>query len=63
MGWSVVVMEEPVVTSPQFWPFASDGVPETFQYFNAVNLVERGASRKVLVVNNTLSIKKLSASP
>ena len=41
VGWSVVVMEKPVVTSPQFWPFVSDGV----------NLVDCGALRKILVVN------------
>ena len=52
VGWSVVVMEKPVVTSPQFWPFASDGVPHTFQYFNEVNLVCCGDLRKILVMIN-----------
>ena len=64
MGWSVVVMEKPVVTSQQFWTFALDGVPQMFQFFNVVNLVGCRALRKVLVVNNALGIKKkLSASP
>ena len=45
-------------TNCHFWPFASDGVLQTFQYFNVVNLVDCGASRKVLVVNNTPTIKK-----
>ena len=31
VGCSVAVMEKPVITSPQFWPFASDGVSQTFQ--------------------------------
>ena len=38
MGWSVVRMEKPVTTPPQFWPFPSDGIPQTFQNFNAVGL-------------------------
>ena len=59
-------MKKPVVVSPQFWLLASDAIPQTFRYINVVNLVDRGALRKVLVVNNTLSLfkkKKLSASP
>ena len=55
MDWSVVVMEKSVVTSTQFWPFASDGVPQTFQYFTVINLVDCGALRKVLVVNLTFA--------
>ena len=51
-------MEKPVVTSPQFWPFASDGVCQSFQYFDVVDLVDCGALRRVLVVNNILRIKK-----
>ena len=58
VDWSFVVMEKPVVTSPQFWSFASDNVPRTFQYFNVVNLVDCAALRKVLVANNTLSRKE-----
>ena len=38
-GWSVVMMEKPVTTPPQFWPFPSDGIPQTFQNFNVVGLV------------------------
>ena len=58
MGCSVVMMEKPVTTPPQFWPFASDGTPQTFQNFNVVGLVYCGALRKVLVVDNSISIKK-----
>ena len=54
MSWWKI--EKPVVTSPRFWSFVSEGVPQTFQYFNVVNLVAFGALRKILVVNNTLSI-------
>ena len=62
---SVVFFDQPFVTSPQFWPFASDGAPQTFRYFYVVNLVDCGALSKVLMVNNTLKLplKKLSASP
>ena len=38
MGWSVVMMEKPVTTPPQFWPFPSVGIPQTFQNFNVVGL-------------------------
>ena len=36
MGWSVVMIEKPVTTPPQFWPFPSDGISQTFQNFNVV---------------------------
>ena len=49
MGWSVVMMEKPVTTPPQFWPFPSNGIPQTFQNFIVVGLVHCGAFRKVLV--------------
>ena len=52
------MMEKPVTTPPQFWPFPSDGIPQTFHNFNVVGLVHCGAFRKVLVVDNTTSIKK-----
>ena len=58
MGWSAVMMEKPVTTPPQFWPFPSDGIPQTFQNFNVVALVHCGAFRKVLVVDNSTSNKK-----
>ena len=29
MGWRVVMMEKPVTTPPQLWPFPSDGIPQT----------------------------------
>ena len=58
MGWSIVMMEKPVTTPPQFWPFPSDGISKTFQNFNVVGLVHRGAFSKVLTVDNSTSIKK-----
>ena len=58
MGWSVVMMEKPVTTPPQCWPFPFDGNPQTFQNFNVVGLDHCGAFRKVLVVDNSTSIKK-----
>ena len=58
MGWSVVMMEKPVTTPPQFWPFPSDGIPQTFQNFNVVGLVLCVAFRNVLMVDNSTSIKK-----
>ena len=58
MGWIVVMMEKPVTTLPQFWPFPSDGIPQTFQNFNVVDLVHFGAFKKVLVVDNSTIIKK-----
>ena len=58
MGWSVVMMEKPVTTPPQFWLFPLDGIPQTFQNFNVVGLVHCGAFRKVLVAENSTSIKK-----
>ena len=58
MGWSVVMMEKPVTTPPQFWPFLSDGIPQMFQNFIVVGLVHCGTFRKVLVVDNSTSIKK-----
>ena len=58
MGWSIVMMEKPVTTFRQFWPFPSDGIPQTFQNVNAIGLVHCGAFRKVLVVDNPTSIKK-----
>ena len=58
MGWSVVMMEKPVTTPPQFWSFSSNGIPQTFQNFIVVGLVHCGAFRKVLVVDNSTSIKK-----
>ena len=62
MGWSVVMMEKPVSTPPQFWPFPSNGIPQTFQNFIVVGLVHCGAFRKVLVVDNFISIKKKTVS-
>ena len=53
MGWSVVMMEKPFTTPPQFWPFPSDGIPQTFQNFNLVDLVHSGDFLKVLVVDNS----------
>ena len=58
MGWTVVMMEKLVTTPPQFWPFLSDCIPQTFQNFNVVGLVHGGAFTKVLVVDNSTSIKK-----
>ena len=58
MGWSVVMMEKLVTTAPQFWPYPSNGIPQTFQNFIVVDLVHCGAFRKVLVVDNSTSIKK-----
>lgn len=58
MGWSVVVMEKPIATPPHFWPFATDGVPQTFQNFDVVSLIHCGALGEILVVNNTLGIKE-----
>ena len=58
MGWSVVMMEKLVTTPPQFWPFPSDGIPQTFQNFNVVGLVHCGAFRKVLVVDNSTSCEQ-----
>ena len=52
------MMEKPVTTPPQFWPFLSNGIPQTFQNFNVVGLVHCGAFRKVLVVDNSSSFKK-----
>ena len=57
MGWSVVMMEKPVTTPPQFWPFPSNSIPQTFQNFNVVGLVHCEAFRKVLMVDNSTSIK------
>ena len=62
MGWSVVMMEKPVTPPPQFRPFPLDGIPQTFQNFNVVGLVHCGAFRKVLVVDNSTSIKKTVSS-
>ena len=52
------MMEKPVITPPQFWFFQSDGIPHTFQNFNVAGLVHCGAFRKVLVEDNSTSIKK-----
>ena len=52
------MMEKPVTISPQFWPFPSNGIPQTFQNFNLVDLVHCEAFRKVLVADNSTSIKK-----
>ena len=62
MGWSVVMMEKPVTTPPQFWPFPSDGIPQMFQNFSVIGLVHRGAFRKILVVDNSTSIKRKTVS-
>ena len=62
MGWIVVMMEKPVTTLRQFWPFPSDGIPQMFQNFNVVDLVHFGAFRKVLVVDNYTIIKKKTVS-
>ena len=62
MGWSVVIMEKPVTILPQFWPFPSDGIPQTFQNFNVVGLVHGVAFRKVLVVDKSTSMKKNMSS-
>ena len=62
MGWSIVMTKKPVTTPPQFWPFPSDGILQTFQNFNVVGLVHCGAFRKVLVVDNSTSIKKTVSS-
>jgi len=58
MSWSIVMMEKPVATPPHFWPFATDGVPQTFQNFNVVSLVHYEALGEIFLVNNTLSIKE-----
>ena len=63
MGWKrchdgKMMMEKPATTPPQFWPFPSDDIPQTFQNFNVVDLVHCGAFRKVLVVDNSTGIKK-----
>ena len=42
MGWSVVMMEKPVATTLQFWPFTSNGIPQTFQNYIVVGLVPCG---------------------
>ena len=55
-------MEKPVTTPLQFWSFSSDSIPQTFQNFNVVGLVHCGALRKVLVVDNSTSIKKSVSS-
>ena len=62
MGWSIVMIEIPVTTPPQFWPFPSDGFPQMFQNFNVVGLIHCEAFRKVLVVDNSTSIKKTVSS-
>ena len=62
MGWSVVMMEKLVTTPPQFWPFSSDGIPQTFQNFNVVGLVHCGAFRKILLVDNSISNNKTVSS-
>ena len=41
------MMEKPVTTPPQFWPFPSNGIPQTFKNFNVVGLVHCGAFGKV----------------
>ena len=56
-GWSVVMIEKPVTTPPQFWLFSSDGIPQTSQNFNVAGLVHCGAFRKLHLVDNSTSLK------
>jgi hypothetical protein len=56
----IVTVKQPVLVPPSFRTFSADLLPQTLQNLQVVMLVHRLAWRKKFLVNNALTVKKIT---